>query len=280
MSIKNLVGLDWLNKHIKDPNLVVVDCRFQLGNPKKGYDDYLQDHISGSIYFDLEKDLSAPVSEHGGRHPLPAIENLVQIFSRAGIDQTKIVVAYDDQGGAMASRLWWLLKYLGHEKVYVLEENYTNWKRKEYPVSAEIRKPILTHFEPNIQDQMLVSINYVKQSINNKDVLFIDSRSNDRYQGKNENIDPIAGHIPSAKNEDWQNRITKEGRWKSQEEQEKDLGIYRNLDKEIIVYCGSGVTACVNFLALDSIGANPKLYAGSWSDWISYKDNPVVNEIN
>ncbi|MDQ0255698.1 thiosulfate/3-mercaptopyruvate sulfurtransferase [Evansella vedderi] len=276
MSYKNIVTSEWLKEKLDDTNIIIADCRFQLGQSTIGVEAYKKEHIPGAIYMDLEKDLSAPISEHGGRHPLPTVEKMVHIFEQAGISNDKKVIAYDDQGGAMAARLWWMLKYLGHEKVYILNEGFTHWKEKGYPISTVQPKLIPTSFTPDVQQQMLASMEEVKEKTSNSNVVLIDSRAEERYLGIMETVDPVAGHIPGAINEDWQNRLGENGIWLLKEEQKESLKKYKELsNKELIVYCGSGVTACANILAFHEIDLRPKLYAGSWSDWITYKDNPI-----
>ncbi|GAA0351329.1 sulfurtransferase [Bacillus horti] len=276
---KNIVTRDWLLEHLEDEAVVVADCRFDLGNAQLGQEQYDQDHIKGAVYFHLNSDLSGPKSEHGGRHPLPDVEALSKTFGEKGIDQSKTVVAYDAQGGAMAARLWFLLKYLGHEKVYVLDQGYGKWKDNGYPISTgtgtEAKTPEKKTFVPNVQQHLLYGMEDVKKRLNDIGVTIIDSRSPDRYRGENETIDPVGGHIPGAESAFWMDSL-EQGRWKAKEQQEERLLQYLQSDKELVVYCGSGVTACANLIAFDEVGLKPKLYLGSWSDWISYKDNPIA----
>ncbi|WP_096435089.1 sulfurtransferase [Alteribacter populi] len=275
MTTKNTISAEWLRDHLGDNDLVIADCRFELGNPDKGFEAYTKEHIAGAVYMDLEQDLSAPIATHGGRHPLPSSERLITVFSKAGIDSSKMLVCYDDQGGAMASRLWWMLKYAGHDHAVILEEGFSAWKTRGFPTSNEKPNPEMAQFVPKIQPNMLATMEEVKQKITDDDVLLIDSRSAERYSGDKEPVDPVAGHIPRAVNEDWQNRLANGGKWKSKQDQAEDLNKYVKADKELIVYCGSGVTACANVLAFDEVGLKPKLYAGSWSDWITYENNPI-----
>ena len=275
MSFKNIVNAEWLQEHLEDPDLVIIDCQFQLGDPEKGWETYKQEHFPKAVYLHLEKDLSAPISKHGGRHPLPAIEEMVETFSRVGINSKKKVVAYDDQGGAMASRLWWMLKFLGHENVVILREGLSGWKKKGFVTTSNIIRPERATFTADVKKEMVVTMEEVKSSLDDKNVVLIDSRSEERFTGEKEAIDAVAGHIPGAVVENWQNRLTSDGQWKAKTEQEKDLLKYKNGGKQLIVYCGSGVTACTNILALDELQLKSKLYAGSWSDWITYKDNPI-----
>ncbi|OMF18848.1 sulfurtransferase [Paenibacillus sp. FSL H8-0548] len=274
--MNNIVSLKWLLARMYEPDIVIVDCRFLMGKPDAGRELYEVSHIPGAVYLDLEKDLSAPIEEHGGRHPLPDIFDLTVTLSRVGISNETRVIAYDDQGGAMASRLWWLLKYLGHEQVFVLDEGYTTWVNTGFPVSSEQRVLIPAKFLANVQHTMLVEMGEVKELIGDERVTLIDSREAPRYRGEVEPLDKVAGHIPGAINRFWKDGLAESGAWKdatSQAERFADL----NRDGELIVYCGSGVTATPNVIALQEAGFNKvRLYAGSWSDWISYSENPVA----
>jgi thiosulfate/3-mercaptopyruvate sulfurtransferase len=272
-----IVSIKWLLARLYEHDQVIIDCRFQLNDPAAGFKSYEEAHIPGALYFDLAQDLSGPKSEHGGRHPLPSIEKLIEIFSRAGINDAVHVIAYDDQGGAMASRLWWLLQYLGHTKVSIMDEGFSKWKEAGFPVtSSPSPVTIPKEFIPQVQEHMLVGVEQVKQAIADPAVLLIDSREKVRYLGKQEPIDPIAGHIPGALNYDWKQNLDTDGRWLNQEQLQKRFGDL-NRSQDMIVYCGSGVTACPNIIALQKAGfERVRLYAGSWSDWISYPDNPVA----
>ncbi|MEW9671791.1 sulfurtransferase [Ammoniphilus sp. 3BR4] len=274
----HLVTSDWLKEKLSDSSVRVADCRFTLGKPEAGKQAYDEDHIPGAVYFDLEKDMSGAKEKHGGRHPLPKIEDFVEKLGQAGISEKTIVVAYDDQGGAMASRLWWLLQYLGHDQVYVLNDGYSSWKKKGYPVTSEVLQPNPERYEAKVQEEMVADINWVKAKKDAEEVILIDSREERRYKGLEEHIDPVAGHIPGAKNYFWKGVLNDEGTWKEEESLKQQ---FKDIDpsKEIIVYCGSGVTACPNILGLKEAGYEKvRLYPGSWSDWCSYPDNPAGRE--
>ena len=275
--VKHIVGIDWLSSRLTDSNVRIIDCRFQLGNPTYGLTEYVEEHIIGALYFDLEKDLSGQVQTHGGRHPLPQLEEFVDKLSHAGIDHSKTVVAYDDQGGAFASRLWWLLKFLGHEEVYVLDGGFSAWKEQNFPVTNEIPAIERAVFNPIVNRNMLVEVSDVKEAIKQDSATIIDSREQVRFLGIEEPIDKVAGHIPSAVNAFWKDGIEANGHWKNESDQKERFSQVVNVDKDIIVYCGSGVTACPNILSLSEAGYNNvKLYSGSWSDWITYDDNPIA----
>ncbi|MEH7387308.1 sulfurtransferase [Bacillus sp. JJ1521] len=272
-----VVNKEWLVEQLHNKDVKIVDCRFALGNPTEGERFFQESHILGAIYFDLEKQLSAPVAKHGGRHPLPEMEQFRREIEKVGIDNSKTVVAYDGGEGQFASRFWWLLTYLGHDKVYVLNEGFNGWVEAGYPTTKEVAEVEQASFIVNIRESMLASYKEVKEIVNQKkrSPILIDSRDESRYLGKAEPIDRIAGHIPGAINKCWAEGF-EQGSFKNSEEQKKRFADL-NKDDEIIVYCGSGVTATPNYIALKMAGfKNVRLYAGSYSDWVSYEENPVV----
>lgn len=266
-----VVSAEWLYEHLEDPQVIIVDCRFSLADPLLGKQQYQMSHIKGSYYLDLNQDLSSAVSEHGGRHPLPDPTVLAKKLSAMGVSAQKIVVAYDDSRQAFAARLWWLLRYLGHEQVAVLDGGFAGWLKAGYPVTNVVcESNTATSFVPNIQRQRRVDITDVKSRKDSPEVVLVDSRERDRYLGISEPIDRIAGHIPGAQNYPWQEVTDVAGYVRTLKDQRER---WSNLEQaqEIFVYCGSGVTACVNLLSLELAGIKTgKLYAGSWSDWISY----------
>ena len=275
--VNYVVNKEWLVEQLN--NVKIVDCRFELGNPNKGENLYRESHIPGAFYFDLEKQLSSPVSIHGGRHPLPDIDQFRLEIEKAGIDHTKTVVAYDDGDGQFASRFWWLLTYIGHEKVFVLNEGFKGWVEAGYTTTKEIPVFASAKFEMDIQNEMLASYDEVKEIVSQKKIspVLIDSRDKARYLGQIEPIDKIPGHIPGAINKCWVEGL-EQGSFKNSEEQKKR---FAELDQNepIIIYCGSGVTATPNYIALKMAGyQHVKLYAGSYSDWVSYDENPVEKE--
>ncbi|WP_226002724.1 sulfurtransferase [Paenibacillus sp. BJ-4] len=278
--MKSIVSKRWLLARLYEPDMIIADCRSLLGQVGAGRTQFNEDHIPGAVHFDLEEDLTAPLGEHGGRHPLPDVDTLVARLSRAGINASSRIVAYDDQGGMMASRFWWLLRYLGHEQVYVLEEGYSAWKEAKFPVTADQPIRIPSTFTPNVQTQMLTNIQEVQRisegTLPDGSYILIDSRERPRYLGLEEPIDTAAGHIPGAVNFFWKEVLDEKGSFKNAEQLQQH---FANLDPhaEIIVYCGSGVSACPNVLALNEAGfSKVRLYPGSWSDWISYEENPVA----
>lgn len=266
-----VVSASWLATRLDDPDVAIIDCRFSLTNAEFGKHQYQESHIPGAYYLDLNRDLSSPVGKHGGRHPLPDPMKLAHRFSEMGIHSHTLVVAYDDSNFAFAARLWWLLRYLGHENVAILDGGFSGWNAQGYPVTQTQPDVKLGQFIPQINPQLVVDIETVKAKKDRPTVALIDSRDPDRYLGKVEPIDPIAGHIPGAVNYPWKQVSNEAGYVKIDQLSQHWTGVKDA--EEIIVYCGSGVTACVNLWALEIAGIpHGKLYAGSWSDWCSYMD--------
>jgi thiosulfate/3-mercaptopyruvate sulfurtransferase len=279
MFMQNIVSSDWLTGKIErnDKNLVIVDTRFNLSNPDEGYQHYLEGHLPDAVYVDLEKHLSAPIDKHGGRHPLPQADILAKKLGELGISNDSNVVIYDDQGGMNASRLWWLLNYIGVSDAAVLDGGWKKWTSENKPIRTVVPNPSPKTLLPQLNNEW-TWVNHidVQKKLNQTDTILIDSRENPRYLGEFEPIDAVAGHIPGAKNYFWKDVLNEAGSWKEREALITHFSAIP-LDKEIIVYCGSGVSACPNILALKEAGySNVKLFAGSWSDWISYPDNPIA----
>jgi len=268
--LQSVVSAEWLLEHLEDPQVAIADCRFSLTEPQLGYQQYLKNHIPGAFYLDLNKDLSSPVAIHGGRHPLPDPHTLARKLAQLGITSQTFVVAYDDSRFAFAARLWWLLRYLGHTQVAVLDGGFSGWLNSGYRVTSVIPQSKSGSFVPQVHLDRVVDITAVKARKDSPGVVLVDSRESDRYAGEREPIDPIAGHIPGAVNYPWQEVSDTQGYLRSPTAQ-RDRWEKLKSAEEIIVYCGSGVTACVNLLSLELAGIyTGKLYAGSWSDWCSY----------
>lgn len=267
-----IVSCQWLAERLNNPQMAIVDCRFQLGNPDWGYQQYLANHVPGSYYLDLERDLSAPVARHGGRHPLPDPQRLAAKLETMGITLGEtFAIAYDDSRFAFAARLWWLLRYLGHDRVALLDGGWKAWQTGKYPTTDSLPEPRSGKFVPQPRLDWLADLEMVKSAQHSSAFVLVDSRDGDRYRGEREPIDPIAGHIRGAVNSPWQQVTDEEGYFYSLEKQAQ---LWQNypIEKELVFYCGSGVTACVNLFSLASIGReNVRLYPGGWSDWCSYR---------
>jgi len=266
--------------HLNHPDWVFIDCRFSMDQPTLKEQEYGRSHLPGAHYAHLERDLSNPEQMgKAGRHPLPDFEALVSNFSKWGIDPTVQVVAYDDGSGAMAARLWWILRWMGHDAVAVLDGGWNAWNRAGLPLSAEIPEPSPRSFQMNPRHEWLLRANEVDAVRNRSEVCMIDARSRERFRGENETLDPVAGHIPGALSFPCTENLDAEGKVISVEalcRRFEQVLEGRSPDR-LISYCGSGVTACLNLLALKHSGlGNGRLYAGSWSEWITDPARPVA----
>ncbi|WP_373894991.1 sulfurtransferase [Virgibacillus sp. CBA3643] len=273
-----LISVNRLKNRLENnqDNTVIVDVRFQLDDPDAGRKMYLENHLPGAVYMDLNKDLAGRAEKHGGKHPLPDLDMFAAKIGKIGIDHHTSVVIYDQENDMFAARLWWLLNYLGHEKVYVLDGGYTRWIAEGNEVTDEIQTLEAKDFRPVVRENQVADIEEVKGKLEDHSAVLIDSRTKDRYLGKTEPLYVKAGHIPGARNFFWKDVLTGKGFWKKKEEL-RDHFASLSKDEEIIVSCGSGISACPNVLALKMAGYNNvKLYPGSFSDWISYEDNEVA----
>jgi len=262
---------------------VVFDCRFSLVDHQMGLNAYRSGHIPGAHYLDMEKDLAGDKNRTSGRHPLPDAEVFAQKMRDCGVNQDTLIVCYDDQRLAGAARLWWLLNYFGHRNTKVLNGGLNAWQKSDLSIStAEPDKAPLGNFiaKPNAdmqtsQERLLADIE-MGQDLR---APLIDSREAPRFQGKEEPIDPIAGHIPGALNYPWQGVTNGDGTIKAVELQQQRWATLNDHPDGITVYCGSGVTASVNLFSMQLAGIeNGKLYAGSWSQWCAEPDNPIVTQ--
>lgn len=259
------ISVQWLFDHMDDEDVVVFDCRCDIVDTSTGKEMYRRGHIPGSFFLDIENDLSGPKAKHGGRHPLPDPVKFAIKMGKSGVDEKKTVIAYDEYGFA-ATRLWWLLKYYGHDNVLVLEGGIREWINQGGELSTDEPEPLDTKFTPHLRNNMAFSRSQVKENIDR--MILIDSRSHDRYIGKYEPIDFKEGHIPGAINIDFTSTFSSPSGWKDRDELSN---IFKEIGSIPIVYCGSGVTATANIFAMAKVGIPSILYAGGWSDWISYE---------
>ena len=276
-----LIDSHTLALHIHDPQWVVVDCRFALSDPAAGKRAYEAGHIDRARYAHLNDDLSSPVTPHSGRHPLPDPQRLAVKLGGWGVDNSKQVIAYDDSFGAMAARLWWLLRWLGHDAVALLDGGLPRWTREGRPVNKDA--PVVTPatFTPHVRNELWVDTHTVAKAAKQNDWLVMDARAEERFNGEREMLDPVAGHIPGAINLPFEDNLHVSGRFSSAEELRKLYeGQIENVSpKQVIQMCGSGVTACHNILAMEYAGlSGAKLYAGSWSEWIRDPARPVAHD--
>ena len=266
--------------NLQNPAFRFIDCSYALADKDWGRNEYNKSHIPGALYADLHDDLAGPVTKGvTGRHPLPDKQVLVERFSAMGIDNNTQVVAYDGTAGFMAAaRLWWLLKWAGHDKVAVLAGGKPAWQQHGFPLNNEVVTTTPAVFKANFRDGLLASVEEVTALVNSGDThaCLIDSRTADRYAGQNETIDPIAGHIPTATSRPFNAQVDAQGNIAGPAVLKEHFA--PDFAKEnVIFYCGSGVTAAFNVLLAAHAGyPMPKLYAGSWSEWITDPARPVA----
>ncbi|MHB1506702.1 MAG: sulfurtransferase [Cuniculiplasma sp.] len=267
MEKSTFIDVDQVSSQKQD--IIFYDCRYRLTEPEWGRKQYLDSHIPGAFYMDLNGDLSSPVSENGGRHPLPDLDKFSKKLADTGLGPGKLAICYDDNLSG-AARLWFLLNYLGHHDAVILNGGFDAWKSGGKLVSKEIPVPKEKGtFRMNIDQKRIVPMETVKKSIGKAQI--IDVREEIRYLGKEEPIDKKAGRIPGAINLPY-NELMNGAFLKPKKELEKILG---TVDNHAILYCGSGVTSCIPYAVLKMFGKEPLLYLGSFSDWISYEENKV-----
>ena len=274
-----LIDVSQLGTLIGRPEVVILDCRFELAAPEAGAGAYAASHIPGSLYAHLERDLSGPVSATTGRHPLPDPQRLANTFGRLGINANVQVVTYDGGPGAYAARAWWLLRWLGHEAVAALNGGFAAWQAAGMAVETHVRRRDPRLYVPHLKaDRSVVTAEVVIQRAAGS-ILLVDARSPDRFAGQNETLDPVAGHVPGALNRPFTANLGPDGRFlavTALHEQWEALLAGRPAT-ELVSMCGSGVTACHNLLALEHAGlTGARLYAGSWSEWIRDPTRPVA----
>lgn len=259
-----IVSTDWLSRHLDHSVLRLADVRWYLGEPDRGRQAYRDAHIPDAVYVDLDADLSA--AEGPGRHPLPAWDVFAARMGELGIGDDSVVVAYDDRGGGVASRLWWMLRAIGHERTYVLDGGLEAWVADGYATTDELPDHPPGVLAINVRPD--ISLDRDELSHRRDAVLMLDARAGERYRGEIEPLDPVAGHIPGAANAPYEDNLGADGRFLPAEvlaQKYRALGVG---ERETVVYCGSGVTACHDLLAIELAGLGAaKLYPGSWSDW-------------
>lgn len=269
-----------LHAHLDDPDWAVVDCRFSLSDPVRGRQDYRKAHIPGAIYAHLNDDLSGKVVRgKTGRHPLPEPEVFAETLSMWGIGDGMQVVAYDDMGGGIAARLWWMLRWLGHDAVAVLDGGFPAWQAAGYSTRSgeEAREP--RPFTSHPRPELIADVQAVDTMRTDPSCRLLDARAAARYRGAVEPIDPVAGHIPGAISASFGDNLDDEGRFLPIEYlRERFSGLLGDVPvARSVVYCGSGVTAAHDALALAHAGLGlPRLYPGSWSEWIIDPERPVA----
>jgi len=267
-----LASAEKLHARSENRDLRILDCRFELTQPEAGHNSYLQEHIPGAVYADLDKDLSAPISAGTGRHPLPDAAVLANTFGQFGISADTQVVVYDDKSGGVAARAWWLLRWLGHERVALLEGGIARWRSLQLPLEAGDVSVASQAFEPAPrQGLVLETRDIVAEGPSCEQLRLVDARDVTRFVGEAEPIDTVAGHVPGAINLPFPASLNDDGTWKSRVELQQLWGdvLGEGSNASWSVMCGSGVTAC--HLVISGLLAGlpePRLYVGSWSEWI------------
>jgi thiosulfate/3-mercaptopyruvate sulfurtransferase len=275
-----------LAAHLNDPDWAIVDCRFDLTRPQWGLSAYDAGHIPHAVYAHLDRDLSGAVSATTGRHPLPTPQAVAETFGRWGIDSTVQVIAYDQGNGAYAARLWWLLRSLGHTRVAVLNGGFAAWQQAGLPLETAATSRTRRRFVPNTSQTPTVTTAELERRVASGelargDTVLVDARGADRFAGQNETIDPVAGHVPGARNHPFAHNLDPAGRFLSAQELRRrwEAALQGHDAQNVISMCGSGVTACHNLLALEIAGLpGARLYAGSWSEWIRDPSRPVARD--
>lgn len=273
MAFTTLISTTELAKHLGEWR--IFDCRHDLAKPDLGAQQYRESHIPGALYAGLDRDLSAPKSGKNGRHPLPAPEAFAEKLSQWGLKSADQVVCYDGGPGAMAARLWWMLRWVGHDAVAVLDGGFAKWLEEKRPVNADVPSPAASRYPVRLRPQMAVTVEVLSANLGH--AMLLDARAPVRYRGEQEPIDPVAGRIPGAANRFNMDNLTPQGTHKPpaelRREFERVLGGRK--PEEVVNYCGSGVAACHNVLAMEAAGLKGgKLYAGSWSEWLADPKRP------
>jgi thiosulfate/3-mercaptopyruvate sulfurtransferase len=278
MAFKTLISTSVLAMHLEDDPVAIVDCRFKLGDESWGEDAYVASHIPRAVYAHLDRDLSGPKNGTNGRHPLPDPDTVSRTFTRFGITSGVQVVAYDQDNGMFASRLWWMLRWLGHDAVAVLDGGFAKWTAEGRDTRSGTETRAAQTFIAAPRPDLLATVDEVAALHADRNWRLVDARAPERFRGDVEPLDKVAGHIPGAVNHCYQTNLDAEGSFRSPEELRAHLRatLGDQPADRIVCYCGSGVTACHNLLALEHAGlTGARLYAGSWSEWSSDPARPV-----
>ncbi len=272
-----LVSCEELAQHLNDPEWRIVDCHHLLSDVGYGEKAYAEGHLPGAVFMHLDRDLSGPMNGCNGRHPLPDPKLLAAKLGAVGIDRKTQVVAYDDDGGMYAVRLWWLLRWMGHDSVAVLDGSIRQWTNQGRPLSAEVPKYESAVFEVELRDWVVTS-GQVEANLDRNDLALIDARAPDRFRGENETMDPVGGHIPGARNRFFRDNLDAGSFRPAAELRQEYLSVLAGVEpSQVVLYCGSGVTACHDLLAMEVAGlSGAKLYAGSWSEWCADSSRPIA----
>ncbi|UXI67197.1 sulfurtransferase [Tahibacter amnicola] len=279
MNYQTLISARELAALLDDPELLLVDCRFELSDTTKGERAWRESHLPGAYYAHLDRDLSDLSQRHLGRHPLPSPAQFAACLSRWGWSQGRQVVVYDDANGSVAARLWWMFRLIGHKDVAVLDGGYAGWVAGDLPLSTEPPLESACPVDLAFDMTQVVYFEELSAGLAERNLLLIDVRGAPRFRGEVEPIDPVAGHIPGAVNRPFVENVDAEGRFRHADELRED---FERLTKgftpdQVVHSCGSGVTACHNVLAMEHAGlAGSRVFAPSWSGWIADRSRPVA----
>jgi len=273
-----LVSTEALAAHLDDPRWIVFDCRHDLARPDAGREEYLKSHLPGARFMHMDEDLAGPLTGQNGRHPLPDPGAFAAKLGAAGVGTDSQVVAYDAQGGVSAARLWWMLRWLGHDAAAVLDGGLAQWLREERPESAALPRITPARFEPRARP-LAVDVGFVASHLRDGAVKLVDARSAERYRGEAEPIDPVAGHIPGSVNRFVRENLGTGSVFKAAAQLRAEWqALLAGVPAEGVVHsCGSGVAACHNLLAMEIAGlSGSRLYPGSWSEWCADPLRPLA----
>ena len=267
MLLQTLISAQALNEIIKQDNVILLDCRFYLTDHEKGRKEYEKEHIPKAIFVDVHHELAGVETEYSGRHPLPETAVFADQLQHWGINQKSQVVVYDDMGGAIAARAWWMLSQQGIN-VLVLDGGIAAWREQGLPISTESADLLPSDHRFEVSFPWEVTENKIVENFELNLFQLIDARSSDRFNGENETIDLVAGHIPGAINRPFSENLNAKGLFKTEDELKAGWGTLLSDNEEYVHYCGSGITSCHNVLALNYAGIEAKrIYVGSWSQW-------------
>lgn len=278
MSYQIIISVDDLKQNLHNENWFVFDCRFLLKDPSGGRNMFNQGHLPGAKFADMDTDLSSPMTQTSGRHPLPDPNLFIEKLQIWGVNNNSQIICYDDVSGAFAARMWWLLHWVGHQDVAVLDGGIEKWREKGLPLEEDVHQRPRGIFTGKANNAMWVDVNFVQSQLENGNINLLDARSAERFTAKDQETDPVPGHVPGAQNYPFAENLSQQGVFRSAAElKQRFTTIFADNNKQIITMCGSGVTACHNLLAMAIAGLPmPPLYVGSWSEWIKDPDRPVA----
>ena len=281
MRFTTLITADTLARYLCGTDWIVIDCQHDLANPAAGSAAFAAGHIPGAQHAQLDTDLSdkspGPQGKFRGRHPLPKRETFVETLRRWGVNTTSQVVAYDAQGGMLAARLWWMLRWVGHDAVAVLDGGLPAWQNLGQSLETMATSRPRGAFTPGPSLARSVTVDELLTNLDTRQRTVLDARAPDRFRGENETLDPVGGHIPGAKNRFFKDNLQADGCFKPASQLRAEFSALLGVPEHSVMQCGSGVTACHNLLAMEVAGlGGAALYPGSWSEWCSDPTRPVA----